>query len=265
MASSKFEQDDGLVVVPVRRQKRSDVIAGQIRDLISHHGLKPGDRIPQDWLADKAMKGSRGTVREAMKALETQGLIKTRTGPGGGAFVTALSGEQAMGLLSNLFLFNQPTISDIYTLRKLLEPELVAGLAGRLDDRAYRDLQATIRLYENEPETAEEEFSQRIAELDFHSVLAGLSDNRILGFVCVFLHTLLRDMTGFRDIYATPNPELRETALSYQVRLIRHLKAGDAEAARSLMRDHMVEAERYMLDRAEVRGKRYAASSGSGR
>jgi DNA-binding FadR family transcriptional regulator len=255
VSSQQIQDDGGLVVVPPRRRKRSDVIAGHIRDLISRHGLKPGDRIPQDWLADEAMKASKGTVREAMKALETQGLIKTRTGPGGGAFVTALSGEQAMGLLSNLFLFNQPTIADIYALRKLLEPELVAGLAGRLDESAYRDLQSTIRLYENPPETAEEEFRQRIAELDFHSVLAGLSDNRILGFVLVFLHTLLRDMTAFRDIYATPNPELRETALSYQVRLIRHLKAGDARAAHDLMREHMIEAERYMLERAEVRRK----------
>ena len=242
-----------LVVAPPRRQKRSDRIAAHIRDLISLRGLKPGDRIPQDWLAQEELKASKGTVREAMKSLETQGLIKTRTGPGGGAFVTALSGEQAMGLLSNLFLFHQPTIADIYALRKLLEPELVAGLAGNLDEDAYKSLQATIRLYENEPQTAEEEFAQRIAELDFHSVLAGLSENRILGFVLVFLHTLLRDMTVCRAIYSTPNPALRETALSYQVRLIRHLKAGDAEAARSLMRAHMEEAERYMLERAEMK------------
>lgn len=60
-------------------------------------------------------------------------------------------------------------------------------------------------------------------------------------------------MTVCRAIYATPNPALRETALSYQVRLIRHLKAGDATAARTLMREHMEEAERYMLDRAEMK------------
>lgn len=252
---SRRHDDDDLVVVPARRQKRSDRIAARIRDLILLRGLGPGDRIPQDWLAEEELRASRGTVREAMKALETQGLIKTRTGPGGGAFVTALSGEQAMGLLSNLFLFAQPTISDIYALRKLLEPELVAGLAGRLDERAYASLKATIRLYENEADTVEEEFAQRIAELDFHSVLAGLSENRILGFVLVFLHTLLRDMTVCRAIYALPNPGLRETALSYQVRLIRLLRAGDAESARHLMREHMEEAERYMLERAEVRRK----------
>jgi DNA-binding FadR family transcriptional regulator len=249
-----------LVVTPPRRQKRSDALAARIRDLISQQGLSPGDRIPQDWLADEAMRASKGTVREAMKALETQGLIKTRTGPGGGAFVTALSGDQAISLLSNLFLFNQPGIAEIYALRKLLEPELAASLAGRLDDEAVARLQATMRLYENEPANAEEEFRQRIAELDFHSVLASLAGNELLGFVCVFLQTLLRDLTECRAIYAEPNPSLRETGLTYQIRLIRLLKAGDADGARRLMRDHMDEAERYMLDRARIRGRAETAS-----
>lgn len=244
-----------LVAAPSKRLKRSDALAARIRDLISLRGLSPGDRIPQEWLADEEMKASKGTVREAMKALETQGLIKTRTGPGGGAFVTALSGEQAMDLLSNLFLFNQPGIADIYALRKLLEPELAASLAGRLDEAGIAALQATIRLYENEPRTAEEEFRQRIAELDFHSVLASLADNQLLGFVCVFLHRLLRDLTECRAIYFEPNPQLRETALTYQVRLIRFLKTNDAEGARALMRDHMEEAERYMRERARTRDR----------
>lgn len=253
MSGNGDKRDESALVAPPRRRKRSDAIAAHIRDLISLRGLKPGDRIPQDWLSEEEMQASRGTVREAMKALETQGLIKTRTGPGGGAFVTALSGEQAMGLLSNLFLFNQPSIADIYALRKLLEPELVAALAGRLDARQVAALQATIRLYEKEPADAEEEFRQRLSELDFHSVLAGFAENRLLGFVCVFLHTLLRDMAVCRAIYATPNPRLRETALSYQVRLLRLLRDGEAETARSVMREHMEEAERYMLERAAIR------------
>ena len=249
----KSPEPGRLDVLPARRQKRSDEIAARLRDMISRRGLTPGDRIPQEWLDDQEMKASRGTVREAMKALETQGLIKTRTGPGGGAFVTALSGEQAIGLLSNLFLFNQPSIADIYAIRKLLEPELAAGLAGRLEPAALEALHATVRLYENEPVTAEEEFSQRIAELDFHSVLAGFSENRLLAFVLVFTHTLLREMTVCRDIYAVPNPTLRETALDHQVRLIRYLKSGDAAAARRLMGEHMEAAERYMLERAAIR------------
>ncbi|HLW26484.1 MAG TPA: FCD domain-containing protein [Kiloniellales bacterium] len=241
------------IVARPRPRNRADAITAQIRDLISLHGLKPGDRLPPEWLSEEFLQASKGTVREAMKALQTQGLIRTRTGPGGGAFVTALSGEQAIDLLSNLFLFERPSIADIYALRKQLEPELAAGLAGRLDEAALEELRATIRLYEREPETVEEEFQQRLSELDFHSVLASFSENRLLAFVCVFLQRLLRDMAVCRAIYMTPNPALRETALNYQVQLIRVLKAGDAQRARELMRQHMEEAERYMLERAAIR------------
>ena len=189
-----------------------------------------------------------------MKILEIQGLITSKTGPGGGVFISAMAPADAIQLLDNLFLFKQPSIADIYAMRKLLEPELAAGLAGKLTPRAFAALQATIRLYEEEPKTAEEEYQQRLAELDFHAELARQSGNEILGFVCVFLLSLLRDMTVCREIYSRPNPELRERGLHYQVQLLRAIKAGDAERARSIMREHMEEAERYMLARAAMRG-----------
>jgi len=262
MGEAEVKGVENRAIVPRPRSgNRADAIAAQIRDLISLHGLKPGDRLPQDWLSERALQASKGTVREAMKALQTQGLIRTRTGPGGGTFVTALSGEQAIDLLSNLFLFERPSIADIYALRKELEPELAAGLAGRLDEAAFEALHATIRLYEKEPETIEEEFQQRLSELDFHAVLASFSDNRLLAFVCIFLQRLLRDMAVCRAIYMTPNPELRETALNYQVQLIRVLRAGDAERARELMGRHMEEAERYMLERAAIRQHAMEATS----
>ena len=66
---------------------------------------------------------------------------------------------------------------------------------------AFAALQATIRLYEDEPASSEDEYRQRLAELDFHAELAGNSRNRLLGFVAVFLLSLLRDMTVCREIY----------------------------------------------------------------
>jgi GntR family transcriptional repressor for pyruvate dehydrogenase complex len=236
-----------------KRRKRPDIIADHIRDLIVERGLGPGDRLPQEWLLQDTLKASRGTLREAMKILEVQGLITSRTGPGGGAFISVVGHEQAIQLLDNLFLFEPTSIADIYAIRKLLEPELAAGVAGRLPDHAFEALQATIRLYEDEPQTAEEEYEQRLAELDFHTELAGLSENRLLGFICIFVVSLLREKTECRAIYSQPNPALRESGLHYQVRLLRAIKAGDADRARTIMREHMVEAEKYMLERAAMR------------
>lgn len=237
------------------RPRRPNVVAEQLRELIVKNGLKAGDRLPGDWLLPDKLKVSRGTLREALKVLESQGLIRTRSGPGGGVFVAAISTSQAIRLLDNLFLFKSPSIADIYAIRKMLEPELAAAVAGKLDEAAIETLQRTIRLYEDEPATAEEEYAQRIAELDFHAELARLCSNRALGFICEFMSSLLQDMTVCRDIYSKPNPSLRETGLNYQIRLLRAIRAGNADKAREIMREHMIEAEKYMLARAAMRNE----------
>mgnify|MGYP000371508410 CR=1 FL=1 len=239
-----------------KRMKRSDTVALKIREQIVDRGLRPGDRLPNEWLLPEAVKVSRGTLREALKVLEFQGLITTRSGPGGGVFVASVEPGEAIRLLDNMFLFDQPSISDIYALRKQLEPELAASLAGKLTDEAFQSLQGCIRLYEDEPRTAEEEYAQRLAELDFHEELARHCPNPLLAFTCTFLLSLLREMTVCRSIYKEPNPGLRETGLHYQVRLLRAIKSGDAELCRMIMRGHMVEAEKYMLERAAMRARR---------
>ena len=236
-----------------KRLRRPDIVARQIREQIIEAGLRPGERLPGDWLLPEAVKVSRGTLREALKVLEFQGLISTRSGPGGGVFVSFVEPAEAIGLLDNLFLFDPPSIADIYTLRKQLEPELAASVAGNLTDEAFQALQRCIRLYEDEPKTAEEEYTQRLAELDFHEELTRHCNNPILAFTCSFLLSLLRDMTVCRSIYKEPNPALRETGLHYQVRLLRAIKAEDPELCRMIMHDHMMEAEKYMLERAAMR------------
>lgn len=237
------------------RPRRPNLVAEQLRELIVQRKLQPGDRLPADWLVPEALKVSRGTLREALKVLESQGLTRTKTGPGGGVFVESITSRHAIRLLDNLFLFRSPSIADIYAIRRLLEPELAASVAGRLDDSAIEALQSTIRLYEDEPATAEEEYAQRLAELDFHAELARNCANRPLGFICEFLSSLLQDMTVCRDIYSEPNPDLRESGLNYQVRLLRAIRTGNGERARKIMHDHMIDAENYMLSRAAMRGE----------
>lgn len=236
-----------------RRRKRPDIIADEIREMIIGHGLAPGDRIPPEWLQPASHRASRGTMREALKILEFQGLTISKTGPGGGVFVAAVSADLALRLLDNLFLFQPPEIADIYAIRRELEPQLAASLAGRLSPAAFAALQDKIRLYEDEPKTAEEEYGQRLAELDFHAELVRHAQNALLGFVCIFLVSLLRDMTACRAIYKEPNPALRETGLHYQICLLRAIKRGDGDKAATIMREHMITAEKYMCEHAEIR------------
>jgi DNA-binding FadR family transcriptional regulator len=233
-------------------KKRPASIADEMKDWIVLHKLRPGDRLPGERELIERFQASKGTIREALRVLETQGLVRSRTGPGGGTFVGALSEGRAMELLGNYFFFQNPTIGDIYALRRILEPELAASVAGRLDEAAFKRLEQTMQIYVEPPQDLEEERRQRHAELDFHSILVDYCPNPVLAFTCRFLQLLLRDLTVCRRIYEEPNPDLRESGLSYQVRLLRALRRGNAEAAHAIMFDHMCAAQRYMEEREAV-------------
>lgn len=228
------------------RLKRHNTISERIKDWIVERALQPGDRLPGERELIDIFSASKSSVREALTALEVQGLIRLRTGPGGGAFVAAISDSRAMELLSNYFFFQKPGIGDIYALRIQLEPELAASVVGRLAEADFQRLERTMRLYIRPPANQGEEYAQRIAELDFHSVLADLCPNPLLGFVCGFLQNLLRNLTVCRRIYDQPQPRLREHAMHYQLQLLHALRDEDAEAARAIMREHMLAARAYM-------------------
>ncbi len=237
-----------------QRPRRHDSIAGKIKDMIVADGLRPGERLPPERELRAMFGASKSSVREAISALSAQGLVRSRTGPGGGLFLTGIAPERAMELLSNLFVFEPPTIAEIYAVRRELEPQMAAAVAETIAEPDFARLEAVMRLYDAPPADAAEEYAQRLAELDFHSVLAELCPNRLLGFFCGFLQTMLREMAVCRRIYDAPNPEQRDTALHYQLRLLRALRARDAAAAREIMRDHMLAAQAYMERvEAEVR------------
>lgn len=230
-----------------KRSKRTDEICDKIKARIVERKMQLGDRLPQEADLIAEFGASRSTVREALKGMEAQGLISIKTGPAGGAFISKMEETHAMELLSNLFFFKQPTINDIYQLRKKLEPELAASLIGKLDDNDFKRLEDTISLYILPASTKGEEYQQRLAELDFHITLSDLCPNPLLGFVCNFLQNLLKNLSLCKQIYEKPNPVLREHALHYQVRLLQALKLQDKESVEEIMYNHMCAAQDYMI------------------
>lgn len=238
-----------------RTRRRPEAIADRIKDVIRTDGLRPGDRLPQEKQLIDEFKAAKGTVREAMKALETQGLVYTRSGPGGGAFVAEPSARHAMEMVGSFFFFDQPSLEDIYALRKLVEPEVAASLAGHVSDADLVRLEDTMRIYDRPPADLDDQYRQRLAELEFHSLLALLCPNRLLGFLSGLTHHLLRDLVVARAIYADPTPASREEGLIFQHRLLAALKEGRAGDARRIAREHMAAAEKYMLSKAREVGE----------
>ncbi len=214
-------------------------------------GLCAGDRLPGEAELISRFGMAKGTIREAMRILEAQGLIKTRTGPGGGSFVHEVSRQRAKALLGNYFYFKNLTIGDIYQLRLLLEPELAASLAGQLPEVVLQKLEANIAEYAEPAADLEEERAQHVASLRFHAILAEQAQNPLLGFAIDFMVNLLSDLTVYRRLYSPPNRELWQQGRTHQQQLVAALRAGNADLARSIMLDHMQTAWS-LMQRQEV-------------
>jgi GntR family transcriptional repressor for pyruvate dehydrogenase complex len=233
------------------RRSRPVQVADRIKDWVVERDLKSGARLPNEAEMIVQFGVSKGTVREAMRILEAQGLVVTRTGPGGGSFVGEVTAERARSLLANYFYFQELTVSDIYQLRKLLEPELAASLAGRLSVEQLDRLTDLATRFDAPAASPEEERDQHIVSLRFHGQLAEYGDNPLLAFMVAFMARMLTDLTVYRRLYEPHNEELWIKGRESQLALVEALRAGDAEAARGIMRAHMERAED-MMQRQEA-------------
>jgi len=229
---------------PRVRQKLSDLIVEEVKRWIVAERKQPGDRLPNEKELGELFGVSKSTVREGLKALEVRGLIKTRTGPAGGAYLQQVSLDHASEPLRNFLHFHHLDGHHIYQLRKILEPELAVSVIGRLDAEHLARLEKTIRFCEQEPHNEDELRAQRVAELEFHNLLADRCPNALLAFMCRFLSDLLRDLMVHKN--AWEHRHFGEANLSFHSRLLQAFRDQDAEAARRLMTEHMHDAEAHM-------------------
>ena len=239
------------------RLSRPQQVAEAIKSWVMENGWKPGERLPSESEMISRFGMAKGTIREAIRILEAQGLVKSRTGPGGGVFVHQVSEERATALLGNYFYFQHLTIDDIYQIRQVLEPELAATLAGRLSEAQLAALEDVMTRYAEPARTLEEEREQHVASLRFHAMLAEMSGNPLLRFLIRFTANMLAEITVSRRLYAKPNPELWSSGLDYQSRLVAALRAGDATGARDILAEHMQNAYRLMRMQETVLTQRF--------
>ena len=117
-----------------RAQKRGDMVVEEIKRWIGARRLVPGDKLPKETALQELFGISKGTAREALKSLEVQGLVTVSTGPAGGATISEVPLERTFQLVQNYLFFRDLNVAQIYSIRRMLEPELAAGAVAHLTD-----------------------------------------------------------------------------------------------------------------------------------
>lgn len=158
-------------------------IAESIRDAIMSGALIVDDRLPSESELAEQFNVSRPTVREALKRLAAQSLIRTQRGATGGAFVNRLSFEEAYGqqvTTSTLLLtMNDVSFDTACEARFALERACAALAAARREADHLATMRAEIHR-QGQPGLSDERFCD--SDVAFHRALVDAAGNPVLSY-----------------------------------------------------------------------------------
>src|SRR5271166_2410301 len=115
---------------PVEVPKASDVLAGQLRERTLNGELVEGTPLPAERELVRQTQMSRATVREALRILEVQNLVRVRTGRAGGAYIQRPTTKSMASSVTLMIRGQQIKLVDLMETREALEP-FCAELAAR--------------------------------------------------------------------------------------------------------------------------------------
>jgi DNA-binding FadR family transcriptional regulator len=179
--------------VQLRRVKKAyEQIADQLRELILVGRLKPGMRLPTELEFAAQFGVSRTTVREALRVLMTEGLVRTAKGVGGGSYVTHPSFDRISALLrTNISLLSESrelSLAEFLEAREMLEVPAARLAAER---RTAHDV---ARLWESIPDAPQtlDTGEQFVLNRDFHSTIVDICSNRLLSLAAQPIFVVLQ-------------------------------------------------------------------------
>jgi len=223
----------GLAFDPVARRNTYQLVAEAIAKAISEGRLIAGDRLPSERDLGETYAVGRSSTREAIRVLESQGLVRT---DGRGGYLVMDSGNllrQAMGLLVSL---ERVDIADLFEVRQILEIETAGLAAGR---RSASDLDAiTVRIGEMEASLTDPHRYNE-ADIGFHTDLAKATGNRLT----VRLMEAIRDSMSRAFEVAIRLPGNARLSLEEHRAIAAAITSCDSGQARDRMRGHLVRVQ----------------------
>jgi GntR family transcriptional regulator, transcriptional repressor for pyruvate dehydrogenase complex len=222
-----------ILLTPVDVPKASDVLARELRERILSGELPEGTALPAERELVKQTQTSRATVREALRILEVQNLIRVRAGRAGGAFVQRPTTKAMASSVSMLIRGQQIKLADLMETREALEP-FCAELAAR--KRTSDDLAVLDRANEEitDPDADLSAFLQ--ANLDWHVGVAMAGHNELL---IGFMTALSNAIYAGTENAAFVDDTVRSVTARAHRSITAAIRSRDADAAARRMRRHV--------------------------
>jgi GntR family transcriptional regulator, transcriptional repressor for pyruvate dehydrogenase complex len=235
-------------LTPMQVPKASDVLADDLRERILRGEFPEGTALPPERELVTQTRMSRTTVREALRILEVQGLVRIKTGRAGGAFVYRPDKQSIADSVNLLIRGRQIRIPALLETREAIEPFCAQLAATQRTDEDLERLEAANKAIAADGTLAE--FLQ--ANVDWHVAVAAASHNELLAG---FMLALSRSIYAATDTQGFVDDDVRRTTLRAHRTVTKAIQTQDPDAAWRRMKRHVhsyAEAVMEVEDRASI-------------
>lgn len=218
--------------------KAAEALARDIVDHIIERGLPEGTRLSpeREMLAETGR--ARSTLREALRLLETRGVIEIRQGNVGGPVVRRPRASDLGEALTLILLFEGASMLDVIEAREEMEVLTVGRAAGALPAEQLAALQDSIDIQLANLEDREVFLTQ---SRRFHTIINQAAATPVLSILNEALQRTTHVTIGTVE-YAVEHR--RSVAVAHQA-ILDALRVGDAGGARAAMRAHVRQSGTY--------------------
>ena len=238
---------------PIDTRSLREKAQARIKGHILANELQPGDPLPTEATLVQQLGVSRTVIREALRALESIGIIESRRGEG--HFIKKPTLDPFLEYLSYAMLFDYRDMIEIHQVREYLEVSLIPAAVAALDESTLVKLRALVAEMYARAEAGEFSAEQ---DAEFHRLLYLLTGNRLLNrlnelFWQVFLYQ--------REHGLVVNEDPATIARRHEV-IVEALEAHDVRAAQSLVIRHYAESNDPLREWYDRMNARQSATEG---
>ncbi len=230
--------DGSFKIVGVKRRRLHEPVADQIRQAIFSGLIVTGHKLPPERAMAEHFQTSRVALREALRALEKEGLITIKRGAGGGAFV-ANFGNALNALaesLNTVVRLGSAKSANLTEMRSILEPEITRLATLRATPEDIGAIEAVVLAQEQELEGGE---LSRKLDMDFHRCVAEAAHNPVMNIVVNAVNQSIRDSI----LRSKRTEEMRRRVVTYHRNIFEAIRSGNGDLAKRVMNSHVVDVQ----------------------
>lgn len=221
-----------------RAMKTSERVARELVNHIVDNNLVEGTKLPNEKQLVEVFSVGRTTLREALRLLETRGVITVRPGPGGGPVVRRPRVDDLREGLTLIMQFDGGSLNDVLEAREALEPVMARLACERISADELASLRASVQRMRDSSDDHDVFLAENRL---FHAVIADATGSSVLR---VFNGTL-QSMADGAVVGVEYTARRRLAVAAAHEKIVDALESGDHVAAESAMRDHVGEAGSY--------------------